>query len=169
MTRINTALCDGNKTGMFITMFIGDLDLTTGRLAYCNAGHEAPLLYGQSLSRLPVTPHLPAGILDDMQYKAQETQLAPQETLLLFTDGLTEALNKDNKLFDITRVMQTGSQTLASGHTAPQQVIDEMMAAVNAFVGDASQSDDLTLLALKYMPNTKGQAQFLSSDSPTGS
>ena len=152
MMRINAALCDGNKTGMFVTLFIGDLDLTSGRLAYCNAGHEAPLVYGQTLRRLPVTAHLAAGILDDLQYKAQETQLEPHETLMLFTDGLTEARNEGNEIFDITRVMQTGNQTLTSGHTAPQQVISEMMAAVNAFVGDASQSDDLTLLALRFTP-----------------
>ena len=150
MTRINLALCDGNKTDMFVTMFIGKLDLTSGRLVYCNAGHEAPLVYGQSFGRLPLKPNLPVGILDDLQYESLTTQLAPQTTLLLFTDGLTEALNSSKELFSIERVMEIGSQALVSGQTSPRQVIDQMMSAVNAFVGNASQSDDLTLLAIQF-------------------
>ena len=152
MMRINAALCDGNKTGMFVTMFIGVLDLASGHLTYCNAGHEAPLIYGSTLRRLPVEHILAAGILDDLQYKAQEIQLAPQETLLLFTDGLTEARNTGKEFFEFTRVMEVGNTTLASGQTGPREVIEQMMAAVNTFVDDASQSDDLTLLALQYKP-----------------
>ena len=152
MTRINASLCDGNNVGMFVTMFIGVLDLQTGRLDYCNGGHEAPLVFGETFDRLPVVPNLAVGILDDKQFEVQSTTLAPQTTLLLFTDGLTEALNTDDKLFDMNRVMQVGRELQADGLTHPLEVTERMRAAVEAFVGEANQSDDLTMLAVQYKP-----------------
>ena len=150
MMRINAALCDGNKNNMFVTMFIGELDLKTGLLTYCNAGHEAPLLFGKTLIRLPADRQLPVGIFEDAEYKNQEIQLEPCHSLLLFTDGLTEAMDSDENLFGIERVIQTAQRSKDSDQTGPQQIIEDMTAAVRAFVGDADQSDDLTLLAVKY-------------------
>ena len=92
------------------------------------------------------------GALDETVYKKQTTMLAPQTTLLLFTDGLTEAFNDAKDMFEVSRVMETGRQIQADGQTQPRQVVDRMMAAVKAFVGDADQSDDLTMLAIQFQP-----------------
>ena len=153
MTRINRFIYDDNKdTGMFVTLFIGVLDLQTGRLDYCCGGHEPPLVFADGVDRLPVIHRLPVGALDETVYKKQTTMLAPQTTLLLFTDGLTEAFNDAKDMFEVSRVMETGRQIQADGQTQPRQVVDRMMAAVKAFVGNADQSDDLTMLAIQFQP-----------------
>ena len=149
---INAAMCDGNKNNMFVTMFIGELDLKTGQLVYCNAGHEPPLLFGETLVRLPADRQLPVGIFEDVEYKSREMQLAPRHSLLLFTDGLSEAMNGDGTLFGIERIMQAAQRLEDSDQTGPQQIVEGMTAAVHDYVGDAVQNDDLTLLAIKYMP-----------------
>lgn len=93
MRSINVTACEGNKTNMFVTMFIGVLDLPTGRLRYCNAGHDAPLIIAHGVAPLSVKPNLPLGVFGDTNYTLQEEQLPQEATLLLYTDGLTEMSN----------------------------------------------------------------------------
>ena len=94
MHRINESACQGNDTNMFSTLFIGVLDLPTGHLHYCDAGHDAPIIISHTgLQTLECNPHLPVGIFDDVKYNVQETFLAGGSTLFLYTDGLTEAMN----------------------------------------------------------------------------
>jgi sigma-B regulation protein RsbU (phosphoserine phosphatase) len=153
MQAINEAACQGNDTNMFVTLFIGVLDLPTGRLRYCDAGHDAPFVINSKLVALPVDPHLPIGVFDDFQYGVQEMQLTPGSTVFLYTDGLTEAKNAERKQFGLQR-----TEEVLGGFTGrdsgPQEVISAVREAVHLFVNGAEQSDDLTLLAIRYVPSS---------------
>ena len=142
---MNKQASRGNDAGMFVTLFVGVLDLSTGMLRYCNAGHEHPLVVtGKSVRTLNAKSSLPIGAMEETRYVEQETQLAPGDMVMLFTDGLTEAMNSENSLFGRERVAQ-----VISGET-PQQLLDNMSQSVAGFVRGAEQSDDLTMLAIRY-------------------
>ena len=150
MRVINEAACEGNETNMFVTLFIGVLDLPTGRLRYCNAGHDAPLLIGDGVRPLPVKANLPVGLFNDFNYSQQQEQLTDGTTLFLYTDGLTEANNTEHKLFGLPRVIETAQSCMQRGDIMPNQVMDSMLEAVHQFANNANQSDDLTMLALHF-------------------
>ena len=147
MQTINGSTCENNESNMFVTMFIGILDLPTGHLRYCNAGHDIPVVVGKEA--LPAKPNLPVGLFDDFTYQMQETTLEGGSLLFLYTDGLTEAKNNRRQQFSLSRVMAVleGAASLS-----PQQLLEKMTAEVHAFVEDAEQSDDLTMLAIRYTP-----------------
>ena len=151
MQAINASSCEGNDTNMFVTLFIGVLDLPTGRLRYCNAGHDAPLLLGADVRALPVDANLPVGLFDDFRYSQQQEQLGNGTTMFLYTDGLTEAVNSEKKLLGLPRVIATARGCLQRGESSPLQVMDAMHAAALEFAHGASQNDDLTMLALRYL------------------
>jgi len=157
MQAINEASAEGNTTNMFVTMFIGVLDLPTGRLRYCNAGHDAPLLIGSEVRQLNVMPNLPLGLFADFKYQQQQEQLPSDTTLFLYTDGLTEASNREHELYGLQRVIDSARQCLLSGSTAPAQLMTAMHDDVLRFAGGAQQSDDLTMLALHYMQTHETQ------------
>lgn len=147
ITTLNAALAERNELMMFATFFLGVLDLKTGVLTYCNAGHEAPvLLGGNEPALLDIASNVPLGVVAQWDYKAQQATLAEGTTLFLYTDGLTEAEDKDHaqfgrdSIFDVLRAPTTDAETLV------KRVND----AVQDFVGDAEQSDDLTLFAIHY-------------------
>ena len=131
----------------FVTMFVGILDLASGHLDYCNAGHEAPLLSGQPL---PVLPNLPVGALADWTYEGQQEQLQSGDMLFLSTDGLSEAKNAADEQFGRKHVLQ-----LANDHRslAAKPLIELMMSEVSSHTGDALQSDDITMLAVRWLDN----------------
>ena len=145
---MNSALTEQNTQNMFLTFFVGVLDCQTGMLEYCNAGHNAPvLMVGGEWRMLPVIPNIPLGIDANYPYAAQTTQMKHSDLLFLYTDGLTEAENSGHKLFGDERMMQS----LATiPDTCPRKVIEYMQSAVTAFVAGAEQSDDLTMLAIRY-------------------
>ena len=154
MQTINEVACQNNRSNMFVTLFIGVLDLPTGRLRYCNAGHDVPVCLrqgadGLELECLPAKPNLPVGVFDDFSYEKQSLTLAPGETLFLYTDGLTEARSPVRDQFRMERTMEV---LKGCGGMTPQQVITTMKAAVQAFVEDAPQSDDLTMMSISYTP-----------------
>ena len=143
VSRMNDMMIRKNSMTVFVTFFAGLLDLDTGHLRYCNAGHKAPLVNGQPLA---VHSNLPIGAMPDWEFIAQETDLAPGSTLFLYTDGLNEAEDAGYRLFGkkrIVEVMQTASQQ-------PSALIERMTQAVADFVGDTEQSDDLTMLAMQW-------------------
>ena len=146
MQAMNEMLCENNESSMFITFFIGVLDLPTGQLHYCDAGHDRPVVVGQGL--LDANPHLPLGVFDDVKYTEQTIQIDTGTTLFLYTDGLTEAKNREHKLFGQQRMLET----VSAGEDC-QTLIERMTDAVNHFVEDAEQSDDLTMLAIRYLRN----------------
>ena len=155
MQALNEAASKDNETNMFVTMFIGVLDLPTGRLRYCNAGHEKTFIIGQEIRALPAKAHLPLGAMEDMIYTTQEEKLAPGDMIFLYTDGLTEAMNMKHELFGIKRIEKVLESIEKQDGVATEALINKVSGAVAAFVGDAEQSDDLTLLAIQYTPQEK--------------
>jgi sigma-B regulation protein RsbU (phosphoserine phosphatase) len=149
VSQMNNALNDNNETCMFVTLFVGVLDLTTGLLRYCNAGHEAPLIIGTEAHPLPVNRIFPVGVLPDTPYQIQTVVLEPGSTIFLFTDGLNEAMDADDKMFGKERVHDEINRLIEAGPFYPKTLIERMTQAIHDFVGDTVQSDDLTLLAIK--------------------
>ena len=147
VSTINESMAENNDSNMFVTLFVGVLDLPTGRLRYANAGHDAPLLIdslGTRIGQLPIDSNLPAGVMPGWKFTSQEALIDPQTTIFLYTDGLTEAENKDHQQFGDERMLATASPM------SPQDLVKHMFTAVKNFVGDAEQSDDLTMLAIQY-------------------
>ncbi|MBR4841563.1 MAG: SpoIIE family protein phosphatase [Bacteroidaceae bacterium] len=151
ISNINDAMAQDNDSNMFVTLFIGVLDLLSGRLHYCNAGHDAPLLIGNTgAGLLPVDSNLPVGVMPGWKYTRQETLVDPDTTIFLYTDGLTEAENTDHKLFDMSRIIDVAHKLQQEHNYSPTIIINKMTDAVHTFVGEADQSDDLTMLAVQY-------------------
>ena len=143
---INESLSENNETCMFVTLFVGVIDLKTGSMDYCNAGHDMPLLLTDGeVSLLSCDPNIPAGVMPGWVYTRQQIQLKRGATLFFYTDGLNEAEDIDHQQFEMDRVMKTAK---AAGNS-PQKLIAAMGAAVKQFVGDAEQSDDLTMFAIQ--------------------
>jgi sigma-B regulation protein RsbU (phosphoserine phosphatase) len=155
MSTINTTIADMNKTHMFVTLFVGVLDLHTGMLHYCNAGHDAPLLVGAGVGELPCDPNIPVGFMPSWEYSLQEALIYEDTTIFLFTDGLTEAMNADHELFRMERVINVATKVLSMKEQEPHHFIEHMTNAVHEFVGDAEQSDDLTMMAIQYSRKKK--------------
>ena len=155
MQALNETSCQRNEQNMFVTMFIGVLDLPTGRLRYCNAGHDKPFVIGEETKQLPAKPHLPLGVMDNMIYTTQETVLQSGESLFLYTDGLTEAMNESHEQFGLKRVEKGLQDCIGNKPNVAEKIIRTMTNRVNAFVDGAEQSDDLTMLAIHYTPQEK--------------
>ena len=152
MKQLNNEACRNNESNMFATLFIGVLDLPTGRLRYCNAGHEVPVVIsgGQpaaNVELLDAKANLPIGLMEDFGYEMQETTMLPGSTLFLYTDGLTEARNAQRKLFGRERVMQ-----LVRAWNREDSLVSAVIAQVAQFSENTEQSDDLTLLTISYTP-----------------
>ena len=149
---LNESVCQGNTTNMFVTFFIGVLDLPTGKLRYCNAGHDLPFVIGKTVRQLPAKPHLPLGVTDEIRYTTEEENLSANETFFLYTDGLTEAMNAKHELFGVPRLTSALNELAAGGNIQSESLVGFMTERVKAFVQDAEQSDDLTMLAFQYTP-----------------
>ena len=143
---MNKNISEGNDNNMFVTLFVGVLDLSTGLLRYCNAGHDFPYVQNALLS---CESNLPLGIMPDFEYLEQETVFVPDTTIFLYTDGLTEAENAIQEQFGENRLTNI-INTIMQNPCSPQELIETMTYAVHQFVGDTEQSDDLTMLAIKY-------------------
>lgn len=153
LSLINKNLCENNRNNMFVTLLVGVLDLASGLLRYSSAGHENPIIIGSEATFLPLARVFPAGIIDTTVYQTQEIVMEPQTTLLLYTDGLTEARNANRELLGRQRILAEANRAIQAARTEPQEVIDRMVHAVSEFTGDTEQSDDLTLLAISLNPS----------------
>ena len=166
-TSLNETMAEGNDSNMFVTFFVGVLDLPTGRLRYCNAGHDQPLLIGGKVGLLPCDSNIPVGVMAGWKFTLQETIIDPQTTIFLYTDGLTEAENLQHMQFGEQRVKETAEKLMKAGEHVPDILIDKMTDAVHAFVGEAEQSDDLTMLGIQYTKqqlNTRLQRSIVLSN-----
>ena len=154
MGLLNDALTETNETTMFVTLFVGVLDLPTGRLRYSNAGHCPPLLINpnsqEKVTSLSVTPNIPLGFMQGWKYNNEETTINPPTTIFLYTDGLTEAEEKNHEQFGEQRMMQVAQSLNAKTGKYAQTVISKMNDAVQKFVSGNEQTDDLTMLAIQY-------------------
>ncbi len=160
---MNMALAEMNQSDMFVTLFVGVLELDSGRLLYCNAGHDAPLLIGAGVGELPCDSNIPIGIMPSWNYSLQEAQIYTGTTIFLYTDGLTEAMNADKEQFYMKRVNAVADEALAQQQHEPRQIIERMSDAVHEFVGDAEQSDDLTMMAIQYIKTQSKEIKKLNN------
>ena len=148
VTAMNDNLSAMNENNMFVTFFCGVLDLSLGILRYCNAGHNPPRILTDAIRTLPVTPNLPLGILRGFDYDEQEVPFNYDDAIFLYTDGLTEAENAVHEQYGEERMEEVlRTRNSSEGH------LDDIKQSVAAFVGDAPQSDDLTILFIHYLPD----------------
>ena len=152
--RMNESMARDNDLCIFVTLFVGVLDLNTGHLRYCNAGHKAPYVLSEKLTEkseklvtaLPVDRNILIGVMSDWEFTAQDTVLAPGTMLFLYTDGLDEAEDAQRQMFGKQRIQEALKAAPADSHG----IIEHMAQSVSSFVGDNEQSDDLTMLAIIY-------------------
>ena len=151
VSQMNHNLTEDNKSHMFVTLFVGILDLTSGLLRYCNAGHEDPIIVNRETRLLPINRIFPVGAVAGTPYQTQAIVMEPQTTIFLYTDGVTEAMTADKKMFGRQQILDEINRAIQAGQVAPKALIERMTAAVQTFVGDTEQSDDLTMLAINYL------------------
>ena len=144
VSRMNALLCDEQTSGYFVTLFVGVLHLTTGTLDYCNAGHERPTLGGEPLD---IRHNLPVGALPAWQYEGQQARLHAGDTLFLYTDGLSEARDSSERPLARCNVLKMARQW---SDLPPRQLVERMADAARSHAGSAEQSDDITLLAIRW-------------------
>jgi serine phosphatase RsbU (regulator of sigma subunit)/anti-sigma regulatory factor (Ser/Thr protein kinase) len=162
---LNENLCRDNESNMFVTFFAGCLDLYTGKLHFANAGHDKPFLITQSASVLPVKANLPLGVFPGTAFEEQECTLSPGDALLLYTDGLTEAKDQNRKNFGRDRVRELLDGCIADAGMTPEKTVQSLSQAAHSYSGQAPQSDDLTMLLVKYEPGELLQDRItLSND-----
>ena len=145
----NNQLCEGNGGGLFVTAWIGLLDITTGELVFSDAGHEYPVLRhadgGVELLK-PQRKRPPLAAMEGLRYQANHVQLKPGDMLFLYTDGVPEATNANNELYGMERLDALIRSCPAE---TPEELLRAVRADVDRFVGDAPQFDDLTMLAIR--------------------
>ena len=148
LREVNELLYEENETMMFVTVLYSIYNPETGRLTYSNGGHDAPLLVRSdgSSELLSLTGGVALGIAPDIEYPSHTVQLEPGDTILLYTDGITEAMNADGEQFGVPRMHEVFASNPPENS---QQVAEAMFAAVRDFVGDTPQSDDITCLVLR--------------------
>jgi len=149
MTEANKKLCETNEAGMFVTVWIGILDTSTGHVDFVSAGHNPPLLYraGSGYEYLKAKVSFVLAGMDGVKYRRQELELAPGDKLYLYTDGVTEATDPENALYGEDRL-----KTYLNAHSGDgaRATLEGVRADVDSFVGSAEQFDDITMLILEY-------------------
>ncbi len=161
---VNENICARNRADMFVTVWLGILEISTGKLTASNAGHENPVIYRRGKHfEVFKDPHgFVIGGLEGMRYKDYEIRLNKGDKLFLYTDGLPEATDSDQKLYTVER-MAKKLNLYQDG--SPQEIIEGMQISVNDFVGDAPQFDDLTMLCIEIKDeDIKNNAQTRSDD-----
>ena len=148
LTEANVLLHAENQSSMFVTVFYGVFNPRSGSLTFANAGHESPVVRRRdgSTEALPFTGGVPLGIVDDMQFEERTSNIASGEFVVLFTDGVTEALNESEKEFGNDRVHDTIAGVEPG---SAQEAVEALVRTVVRFSGEAEQFDDLTCLVLK--------------------
>ena len=148
-TRMNDALSgDDNETNMFVTFWLGLVDLTTGHLTFCNAGHNPPVIGcgGDGVKFLDMLPNAPIGILPGMEYTDEEVETIKGQPLFIYTDGLNEAENKESEQFSDERLLDILHNT---HFNSAQQLIELLSTEVEAHRQGAEPNDDLTMMCLR--------------------
>lgn len=148
MVRVNDEMSRDNGLSMFVTFFLGMLDLGTGELHCCNAGHLAPYVLGrEGVEVLKIPRGNPLGVRAGTAYASADRTLTPGEGLFLFTDGVTEAMDGEGRLFGEERLVEVLQAVVTEG---PAKVIAAVMSKVRAFTAGAPQSDDVAALAIRF-------------------
>lgn len=148
----NRQLCENNEEMMFVTVFMGMLDLKTGKFIYVNAGHTPPMIRHKhkgdsTFEYLPVEKNCVLGINEEAQFKQQEVYLKQGDELFLYTDGVTEAINKEKKLYSIERLYSNLNKI--NQKSSCQDILRDIKISIDEFAQGMYQSDDITMLAIK--------------------
>ena len=148
-TTVNRLLCDGNDAGLFVTAWLGVLELTTGKLTYVNAGHNPPLIKqnGGEFTYLKSRAGFVLAGMETIKYRQNEITIAPGDRLFLYTDGVTEATDPQNQLYGEERL-----SAFMNGHFSEnaEEILHDLKTDIYAFQGEAPQFDDITMLMLDY-------------------
>ena len=164
---INRSVCQSNDSFMFVTLFMGVLDLTTGKLLYANAGHEPPVLVGTNTRFLTIDNNIPLGLRPEWEYSEQEATILPGTTVFLYTDGFTEAETADHKEYGRDRMFKEAI-SLAAQRLDSRTFVKTIRQTERTFVKGIPQQDDISLLAIKYMgkiePTLYHRSILLSND-----
>lgn len=150
---VNDACCNGNDTNMFVTFFAGRLNLKTGELDYCNAGHNPVIKInsdGTAAEFLDVIPNLALGLFPSFPYRKQTITLAKDERLILYTDGVTEAEKEDKSQYGDARLLEWSS-TAGNDYNGAMAACEGLYASVKAFTDGNEQNDDITIMTIKYL------------------
>ena len=154
-TNTNEQLCEGNDAGLFVTAWMGVLQISTGHFVYVNAGHNPPLLRraGGSFEWLKSRPGFVLAGMEGVRYRENEMELAPGDVLYLYTDGVTEATDAHQQLFGEERLQTALNEQpmLPVG-----QMLSKIKGCIDTFVGEAEQFDDITMLGLEYLKRGDG-------------
>ncbi len=157
LTKTNEAICSDNQVDMFVTVWLGILEISTGKITAANAGHEYPVLKRNGQFALLKDKHgFVIGGMDGMKYKEYEITLSPGDKLFLYTDGVPEATDAENQMFGTERMLAALNE---APEAAPQTILKNVRSAVDGFVKDAEQFDDLTMLCLEYI-GTEGETKL---------
>lgn len=152
-TEVNELLCESNSEGLFITAFEGVLDLATGELRFVNAGHEIPYICkGNGYEPYKIRAGFVLAGMEGMRYQCGSMQLEPGDKIFQYTDGVTEATNQEMELYGMERL---GEILCRNVDAEPQKLLESVKEDINAFVGEALQFDDITMLCLEYKERMK--------------
>ncbi len=156
LTKTNEAICSNNQAEMFITVWVGIMEISSGKISAANAGHEYPVWQRNGVFQLFKDPHgFVVGGMDGVKYQEYEMQLQPGDKLFLYTDGVPEATDAKKKMFGTERLLAA----LNAGPAAnAEQTIKNVRQAVDRFAAGAEQFDDLTMLCLEYRGSGNGSA-----------
>ena len=149
LTRVNEAICANNRMDMFVTVWLGILEISTGRLVAANAGHEYPVMKRSDgpYIMLKGKHGLAIGGMSGVKYREYDVTLGPGDRFFVYTDGVPEATNADNELFGTDRMLDALN---ADPDVSPRELLENVKKAVDDFVKDAEQFDDLTMLCIEY-------------------
>ncbi|MEG0499899.1 MAG: SpoIIE family protein phosphatase, partial [Rikenellaceae bacterium] len=148
---MNNAIAENNESNMFVTLFVGALDLKTGILDYCNAGHNPPIIVTSmgEVSYMSVKPNIPVGLFNNFKYQEEQITLQPNSKLFMYTDGLTEAENLDAELFSEQKLLECVKNYKEMN---PYDMTNSIVKRVLSHADTAAQSDDLTIVIIEYKP-----------------
>jgi sigma-B regulation protein RsbU (phosphoserine phosphatase) len=163
MTSINEELCKENPNQMFVTFFVGIVDLNSGIMEFCNAGHNYPYIISKcgSVNQLKIRTGLPLGIFADTKYEVSNYRFRPFEIMVMTTDGITDALNNSNDFFGEANLAAFLS-TLAQRDT--RSITELLIAEVKRFSTGTEQADDITILSLQYKDSSKTNSDYMNRD-----
>lgn len=150
LENLNNAIAENNEANMFITLFVGVLDLSTGELVYSNAGHNPPVLINEERGAefINTYPNLALGVFPNIVFKSQRIDLHQGDAIFLYSDGLTEAENSAKDLYSESRLIDILNRI--DSHSSPRMAVDLVEQSVNDFVQGNEQSDDLTMMMITF-------------------
>lgn len=157
LERINNSVCNANSNGMFVTLFVARLDIRSGQMEYCNAGHNPIVVIPPEGDPffLKAKPNLAIGLLGDFHYEGESLELKPGTRLVAYTDGVTEAERADFSQFGNDRLLDWACEIAQQGESVKdKEVVESLYQSVKTFANGAPQNDDIAIMSLKYDPNT---------------